>query len=212
MWLSDFAKRTSFLLLVVATAGVLPSLQVHSDEGYSPGAPAQQVQIQQIQIQQIQIRSLQVGETYSFRVAASKLNNASSILLEAGAHYEFCVARNDTWFDAKICCGADGWTAEEARLLARPLIRATECKRRCPCADWFELIGSVGCDGRELFRIGCRGKGWTYTPCRTGQLYAFANDLTSRYHNNRGSITLTVRRLAAPSQWQLPSCTSPERR
>ena len=152
-------------------------------------------------------KRLQIGEALSFRVVASTQNNASSILLEAGAHYEFCVARNDTWFDAKICCGADGWTADDARPLARPLIRAAEPKRRCPCANWFELIGSVGCNESEFFRIGCRGRGWTFTPRRTGKLFAFANDLASRYHNNRGAITVTVRRVATPAGRQLPSCS-----
>ena len=107
---------------------------------------------------------LEVGQSHTFGVAARNFYNASSVCLEAGAHYEFCVARNDAWYDAKIRCFADGWTAKDTRPAARPIVRALESKRRCPSADWFELVGSVRCDGCEYFRIGCRGAGWTYTP------------------------------------------------
>lgn len=183
---SIMEKQLATLLLIFSIAGVGQSPIVHGDD--------------------LGVHRLQIGESLSFRVEARKPNNAAPILLEAGAHYEFFVAPNDTWLDAKICCTASGWTAADARLLARRLIRSVESKRRCSCANWFELIGAVGCDERELFRIGCRAKGWTYTPRRTGRLYAFANDLASRYYNNSGSITVTVRRVAAPAQRQLPNC------
>lgn len=143
---------------------------------------------------------------HTFCVTARNYYNASSVYLQAGAHYDFFVARNDAWYDAKIRCYADGWTARDTRLVARPIVRAVEPNRRCPAADWFELVGSVCRDGCETFRIGCRGAGWTYTPRRNGQLYAFANDLASRYHNNSGSITVTVRRVAAPAKCRLPGC------
>ncbi len=148
---------------------------------------------------------LQVEESHSFIVNSRCTNNGAGVQLLAGAHYEFCVAGKDTWRDLNIECTAGGWTAEDTRKILRPVVRAAEPRRRCPDANWFELIGSVGGDGCELFRIGCRGQGWTYTPRRSGPLYAFANDLLSRYDNNSGSITVTVRRLAAPSRC-LPAC------
>ena len=39
------------------------------------------------------------------------------------------------------------------------------------------------------------GKGIRYTPQASGYLYCFANDAWKFYDNNRGKVTLTVRRL-----------------
>ena len=41
----------------------------------------------------------------------------------------------------------------------------------------------------ETFPI---GDGTTYTPKRSGYLYAYANDAWAAYGNNRGSVRLTV--------------------
>ncbi len=147
---------------------------------------------------------LEVGQSHTFRVAAKNKYNASHVQLLAGAHYEFRVT--GTWLDAKIRCHASGWTAEDVRPVVRPLIRAAEKNRRCRCANWFELIGTLGCNACHQFRIGCRGSGWTYTPPCDGILYAYANDLDSRYGNNSGCLTVTVTRVAEPSPRRLPSC------
>ena len=148
---------------------------------------------------------LGVGESATFRVAARAPYNSAGVCLERGAHYQFTVAPCDTWQDAKIVCGPDGWTRDAVRLILRPLVRAAEPRRRCAEANWFELVGSLGCDGCAYFRIGCRGEGWTYSPCRDGPLYAFANDAPRRYDNNSGSLLVTVTRVAAPERG-LPSC------
>ncbi len=149
--------------------------------------------------------ALEIGQAVAVCVDAKTLNNSSGVWLAAGAHYEFLVASQDTWRDLNIDCTAAGWTADRVGPLARPFVRASESKRRCPDANWFELVGSVGTDGCQHFCIGCRGPGWTYTPNRSGALITFANDLLSRYGNNSGSITLTIRRVAAPGK-SLPSC------
>jgi hypothetical protein len=148
-------------------------------------------------------RHLQVGESLSFCVDSANMNNASGICLEAGAHYEFTVAEGASWCDAKIQTDANGWTVCDARRIVRPLIRAAEPNRRCPEANWFELIGTLDCG--DCFRIGCRGAGWTYSPARTGQLLAFANDVPKRYGNNSGVILLTVTRVSLPAK-PLPTC------
>lgn len=146
------------------------------------------------------IAKLSVEQSHSFVVSARCKNNPSGVFLQAGAHYQFCVADGATWRDARIECTANGWTAADVRPVLRPLVRSTECRRRVPSARWCELIGSVCGDDRELFRIGRGGARWTYTPRRNGTFYAFANDLNSRYHNNSGSLTVTVRRVPAPGQ------------
>lgn len=65
---------------------------------------------------------------------------------------------------------------------------------------WFALVGMVANDvpsgsqqdeklPHEVFLI---GDTTTFTPKASGYLYAFANDAWQTYHNNRGSVTLTV--------------------
>lgn len=149
------------------------------------------------------LTQLQMGESRTFCVDSAKMSNATGLCLQAGAHYEFSVAPGATWCDAKIQTDANGWTACDARRIVRPLIRAAEPNRRCPEANWFELIGSI--EGASCFRIGCRGTGWTLTPQRDGQLIAFANDVPTRYGNNRGSIWVTVKRVSNPAK-PLPTC------
>ena len=146
---------------------------------------------------------LELGQSHAFRIAARQKYNASQLMLQAGAHYEFRVV--GTWTDAKIRCNASGWTESAVRPILRPLIRAAEKKRRCRCANWFELIGTIGCNECHHFRIGCRGNGWSYTPTCNGPLYAFANDLSSKYGNNSGCLTVTVTRVAESGKC-LPSC------
>lgn len=67
--------------------------------------------------------------------------------------------------------------------------------------SWFCLLGSIANGGNpstdgtpvphETFRI---GDSCTYTPERSGYLFCFANDAWNFYGNNRGSVTLKVRR------------------
>ena len=150
---------------------------------------------------------LVVGQSASLNVYACQKVNASAIWLEAGAHYTFTVRPNDTWKDAKICCTANGWVAQEQfGPILRRLARKQEPNRRCPCANWFELVGA--CQGNvcsQYFKIGCRGAAWTFSPTSSGRFFAFANDLDSRYHNNSGVICVTVTRVAAARK-PLPDC------
>src|SRR5208337_4696388 len=60
--------------------------------------------------------------------------------------------------------------------------------RREPSERWFAHIGSIGRDGGEVFRIGTET---TYSPSSSGDLYAFANDASFAYWNNRGSVRLS---------------------
>jgi hypothetical protein len=78
--------------------------------------------------------------------------------------------------------------------------------RRLEDEDWFRLIGVVSSgaaaksprnSGRsaalhEVFAIGEKAK---LTPRGGGYLYCFANDAWHAYENNRGSVSLTVKRL-----------------
>ena len=72
-------------------------------------------------------------------------------------------------------------------------VRKFEDKRRVPEANWFELIGSLD-DESDYFRIGSGRDARLYTATHDAQLYAFANDLTTRYGNNEGQLEVKITR------------------
>jgi hypothetical protein len=57
-------------------------------------------------------------------------------------------------------------------------------------------VGSLGDEGDTLFRIREGGPENRYTAPRTDDLYAFANDLVSKYGNNQGQLRVSVTRTA----------------
>ncbi len=138
---------------------------------------------------------LAVGESHSFCVASVNFYNDSRVCLVAGAHYTFHVDACSTWKDLQIVTDANGWTAEQAPFGTRRLVRRMEWRRRFPTANWFELVGTIGQNECNHFRIGCGDTGKKYSPTVSGPFYAFANDLPSKYRNNSGSIRVTIKRV-----------------
>ena len=63
--------------------------------------------------------------------------------------------------------------------------------RRHPEAPWFELIGGVGTDESQTFRVGAHNSSATINA--TGELTFYANDVWRMYWNNKGAIEVTVR-------------------
>lgn len=138
-------------------------------------------------------RRLAVGESATFPVRSADPYNWSGLGLERGATYRIEVVGDQRWVDGDISCGPDGWTSDQLPWYSEALVRHLELERRHPAANWFELIGAFEDDDRDLFRIGAAT---TVRAPRDTQLYAFANDLTNKYGNNHGSLTVTVTRVA----------------
>ncbi len=95
--------------------------------------------------------------------------------------------------DAEISCGPEGWRSEDLPWDKESIMKLFEDNRRCPEANWFELVGSLGDDGKELFRIGIGGIGRRYKATKSATLYAFANDLDSKYKNNTGKLIVIIK-------------------
>ncbi len=142
---------------------------------------------------------LDVGEERTFTVYSARKSNWSGVRMKAGHHYCFEIPAGDTWKDADITCGPEGWKTKDLPFFKESVLKLAEPWRRYPEADWFEMIGAVG-DEEELFRIGAGGAERTFTPSMDGDFAAFANDLPSKYSNNSGDIELAVRRVAVPAQ------------
>lgn len=165
-------------------------------------------------------RTLAAGETTHFDVFARQHWNASGVYLEAGVSYEF--SASGEWIDGDISCGPEGagkapfHLGKLAQLFGSALGEAEAFyqkatgktgadwwgTKRIEAADWFQLVGMIAnqanADGSGTPLAGeciLIGKGTRYTPQASGYLYCFANDAWKFYDNNRGKVTLTVRRL-----------------
>jgi hypothetical protein len=141
-------------------------------------------------------KALAVGESASFPVRAADRYNWSRVQLKKGATYQFDAAGGQTWMDGGMVCGPEGWRSEDLPWYKEDIVGWFESSRRCSNANWFELVGSLGDEGDSFFRIGAGGAERQYRAPRTADLYAFANDLKSKYGNNEGKLTVTVTRIA----------------
>ena len=139
-------------------------------------------------------RNLDIGEPHSVNTVARLKFNWARVSLKEGQQYKIWTNKSDTWDDAAITCNASGWKSEELGFLKESVVKVVEKKRRCPDADWFELVGAYDNDkGLDCFRI---GEGTTFTAERDGELYLYANDLNTRYANNAGLIRVFIERVA----------------
>jgi len=146
--------------------------------------------------------------------------NDTRLYLEPG-EYQFTASGQ--WLDRNIKCGPGGTDdgkfqmgelAQVAGSLWGKVEKAFESMFKNRTADfygtkreedfpWFSLVGAIanggnpGIDGtpapHETFLI---GDGRTYEVKNPGYLYCFANDSWHFYDNNRGSVSLKVKRVA----------------
>jgi len=144
-------------------------------------------------------KDLNAGESFTFPVRAKDHCNWSDMALKQGASYRFDIPADQKWMDASISCGPAGWKSEDFPWYKEAVVTQFEKSRCCPEADWFELVGPVGDNGDRFFRIGQGGDAHIYRIQQDGGLYAFANDLRSKYNNNEGTLMVTVTCIANPS-------------
>lgn len=141
-------------------------------------------------------RPLDVGKSQTIYVYANQKYNRSRVLLEQNKEYCFTIEAGQLWYDASIACNEKGWDRETKELGCKEFfIKLSEGKRRLPAAKWFELIGAVDRNDNHLFQV----TNFTsilniYSPPEEGELFLFANDMDSRYGNNRGLLQVVVTR------------------
>lgn len=123
----------------------------------------------------------------SLKIAADRKWVDTGIDLVAGRTYRL-EARGE-WADQLKSCGPEGYCSRDyPRPIVALVLWAAVPFRRMPTARWLALVGST--DQRHHFRIGA---GRTLLARRSGRLWCFANDMGSRYGNNKGSVDLVVR-------------------
>lgn len=158
------------------------------------------------------------GDNTTVTVFAREHWNATGLYLEAGKTFHF--QAQGEWMDSDIPSGPAGCDngkfqlSKLAHSVSSLLGKAETLYQKFThnhTADfwytkreeqypWFALVGMVANDfpsgsqqdeklPHEVFLI---GDTTTFTPKASGYLYAFANDAWQTYHNNRGSVALTV--------------------
>ena len=168
-----------------------PPRRIHRNDRFHPTALGKQ---------------LAIGDRLRFTVRAPELHSWSGARLVKGGYYAFTIGPRQTWLDNDIECGPEGWHSEDLPRTRESVVRFFEGRRRCPQANWFELIGAIDEDDATLFRIGRGGRDATYRAAKSGELFAFANDLPGFYGNNRGAIEVQVKRVAGPGGARLQPC------
>ncbi len=139
--------------------------------------------------------AFRLAETASVtvKIRAESYWNASGLVLEKGATYNFEMIEESDWKDAGKDATAEGWVVPATGFLA-----AARSLARAPDRKYFYLMGVLrgGCyDGltcEQLFPIGKESK---FTAPADGEFCSFANDIPLMYWNNEGSITLKISRL-----------------
>ncbi|MDD5330280.1 MAG: DUF2235 domain-containing protein [Sulfuricella sp.] len=163
------------------------------------------------------------GEEKTLPIFAAQHWNDTGIYLEAGARYAF--KASGEWLDSTIKCGPGGpkagfqpgkaayslaslWGLGVKLVRMLPRLQGTKFgMRREENMPWFALVGAIANGGNpkldgtplphETFLVGeaCEYPAAGAKLAQPGYLYCFANDLWGMYGNNRGQVTLTVRRL-----------------
>ncbi|HEY5718464.1 MAG TPA: DUF2235 domain-containing protein, partial [Motiliproteus sp.] len=134
------------------------------------------------------------------RVYAHLKHNHTGIYLEQGKRYNIQVRTpsKQRWRDGSIHpVDGKGWDRGDVTLGIKEFaIAGLEPFRRVTTdksgkkAKWFTLCGCIGTQDDDAFVIGNSLKG--YTPPRSGELCAFANDLDDYYGNNSGFLCIKV--------------------
>ena len=107
----------------------------------------------------------------------------TGVQVEQGVTYE--LRASGTWVDKTYSSGPDGYDSPNT------FMKLAEVGKRVRSAKWFALIGALDEDDKTMFVIGSQA---TFSPTRSGELVAFANDWKSKYGNNHGEVTLTITR------------------
>lgn len=125
---------------------------------------------------------LEIGDSIILKIYSKPLWNETDLEVRAGETYIF-LAKGE-WTDWYIVSEADGYEMWHMNLF--------RSYKRSPENKWFALMGSIG-KTDTIFLIGRMMK---KTFMKTGKLYLFANDVRGFYFNNKGSIIVTIRRIA----------------
>jgi len=142
-------------------------------------------------------KQLALNKPITTNVYAAEKFNHTGILLEKGQIYKIEVSGKQKWHDGNIPCEPDGWSRDYVKLgLSELPIKFAESFRRVPDAKWFNLCACTDTKDSNATPIGSSGIFKAKSP---GERIFFANDLDSKYGNNRGSLCVEITLTKQPS-------------
>ncbi len=149
-----------------------------------------------------QDKILKINEVISFKVKANQPFNRPGIILMKGHAYE--ISATGKWKnDSCDSSDASGFLASEC---GSPmpgvdiLMSATEGLRRDKDHRWFCLTGELfnqqsnSFDNKLADQQFSIGRSARVLPSASGKLVLFANDIMTGYDNNKGQVTVTIKR------------------
>lgn len=138
---------------------------------------------------------MSVGETRSnIEVKARERWNPTGI--HVLKRQRFRLRAEGSWNDSGIDTGPNGFHIDtDAPAISRWLLKLCVPLLRVKTSRYFCLIGSVDRDSPTFFAIGPGVDDWSVSD-EGGELHCFANDVPFAYWNNKGSIRLSVTRIA----------------
>ncbi len=126
------------------------------------------------------IYTARLNETIALRVIASQPDSEDQLWVEDGEEYTFSCHPEECWVDWYLPSTPDGITNALA-WMAGLRVRGVKCF--CLCAAYAKTFGGFAIGSRKTLPIN-----------KTGALYFFANDAPGAYGNNRGIITVNIKR------------------
>jgi len=127
------------------------------------------------------VRRLLPGQTATLTILAAEPCSFAMIEVKAGENYQLVCDGTQRWKDASITSSPKGYFNLLAWLYGLRL-------KGVPC---FCLCGLYDCNDKSAFAI---GSGTSLTAAQDGMISFFANDTTSFYFNNSGSLQLNITR------------------
>lgn len=122
-----------------------------------------------------------LNETITIRVIARESYSTDGLVVTFGEHYKFSCHPDECWVDWYLPSSPDGITNVFAWLAG---LRVRDAKCFCLCAAYHKHEGGFGI-----------GSAKNITITQNGTLWFFANDAKNAYGNNRGIITLNIKRI-----------------
>jgi hypothetical protein len=126
-------------------------------------------------------------------VLAKSKYNWTGVRVEKGATYSITVPEGAVWKDGGMECGPGGWKTDDLPWYQEGVVHFMERHRRLPDANWFALVGALNDEDDNLFLVADGAE--PSTAEKDADLYLFANDLSSKYGNNEGSLMVTITRI-----------------
>lgn len=134
------------------------------------------------------MQDLPPGQAHTIIVEARNKWNSSGIYLKQNFNYSFEVMQIDEeWKDDPLDA-----SPETGLISPHFYLHFFDVFKRFPKANWYVIVGSVGKEKSNFFKIGQKVEHYIFSTIKEDEFHCFANDVNGFYFNNRGKLTLKI--------------------